>query len=408
MTSFEKVTEHWCGQPEKRFVAGAAAVAVVPDNVVGIRLAGFDLDRRSTGMIDPPFVRALYVCDGRTALALVCGDFIGLMNPDIRRMCKRAGGELADNIIVASTHNHQAPDTIGFWGRGLFGAIPICSGVDPVYMRKVEQAVIDAISQAAERARPARARFARAEADRRLVMNLRNADDLDTEMTVAAFDGDDGRRICTMVNFACHPETLYDKNSEITADYPGILCDSLEKSEGGTALFFSAALGGMVTGNIEEEAPVAEKREFMYLLGQQLAACARSALAAGETAFEPAVRFSRRNLALKVDNKRFKLVGRLGVIDRDMSDAAASEIAAGAIGPLSFATAPGELLPELGRRVKKSLPGKYRLLICLGLDEVGYILPEEYWSDPLYHYERSMSLGRQAAATYLAGLERLL
>jgi hypothetical protein len=407
MTSFESVTESWCNALDKTFVAGAAAVAVPPDDAVGIRLAGFDLDRHSSGMIDPPYVRALYVCDGQTALALVSADFIGLMNPDVCRMCEMAGGKLQDNIVIACTHNHQAPDTIGFWGRGLFGAIPISSGVDPGYMQKLERAIVDAVSQAAEQARPSRARFGRSEADRRLVMNLRNADDLDTEMTVAAFDGADGQRICTLVNFACHPETLYDKNADITADYPGVLCQSLERSEAGVALFFSAALGGMITANIEEEAPLKEKKEFMYILGEKLADCARTALAGGKTVFAPEVKYARKSFEFKVDNKRFKLVGRLGVIDRDMGEAATSEIAVGRIGPLSFATAPGELLPELGRSVKNMLPGKYRLLICLGLDETGYILPEEYFSDPKYRYEMSMSLGRKTAGVYLDNLKKL-
>ena len=57
---------------------------------------------------------------------------IGLMYDDVNKIRRRASeivGVNVDRIIVACTHNHEGPDTIGLWGPD-----ELMSGVDEDYM----------------------------------------------------------------------------------------------------------------------------------------------------------------------------------------------------------------------------------------------------------------------------------
>ena len=57
-------------------------------------------------------------------------------------------------VAVAATHNHQAPDTLGFWGKALLYTVPYRTGIDPTYLRWVERRLAFAVKRAAEGARP--------------------------------------------------------------------------------------------------------------------------------------------------------------------------------------------------------------------------------------------------------------
>ena len=66
------------------------------------------------------------------------------------------------------------------------------------------------------------------------------------------------------------------------------------------------------------------------------------------------------------------------------------------LGPVTWISIPGEILPRPALALKAKMPGKYKMIVALGNDELGYILdPEDYPRD-LYKYERSMSVGPQA------------
>ncbi len=42
------------------------------------------------------------------------------------------------------------------------------------------------------------------------------------------------------------------------------------------------------------------------------------------------------------------------------------------------------------------------------MDEIGYILPESYFNDPLYDYEKSMSLGPETAKRVFETIKELI
>jgi hypothetical protein len=83
-------------------------------------LAGFGNRRLATGKHDPLWARTIVFDDGRTRFAIVAVDFLGYYSDSpffgISHIRKLVDAKLGvDEILVASTHNHEAPDTIGAW-----------------------------------------------------------------------------------------------------------------------------------------------------------------------------------------------------------------------------------------------------------------------------------------------------
>src|SRR5437763_886958 len=110
---------------------GFAEVDVSPE--IGkkpVLMAGFGMNRQATKLHDPIMARAIVLSDGTVKVAMVCVDVVGLFNPSVLRVREQLKG--FDHVLVSSTHNHEAPDTLGLWGKS-----PFQSGVDPEYLKKI-------------------------------------------------------------------------------------------------------------------------------------------------------------------------------------------------------------------------------------------------------------------------------
>jgi hypothetical protein len=103
---------------------------------------------------------------------------------------------------------------------------------------------------------------------------------------------------------------------------------------------------------------------------------------------------------LPLDNKLYKLAKILNVLDRKGEGLRHiwSELAVFSVGPLSFASFPGEVYPEIVNGgiedpegadfsiapvevppVREAMPGRHRFILGLANDEIGYIIPKSQW-----------------------------
>lgn len=88
-------------------------------------IAGYNNGRQATAIHDDIWARCMLVrvIDGNKtkSIALVSLDLIGYFYPEtlkIRRLFKQKYPNLPiDYILVASTHTHEGPDTLGLWGK---------------------------------------------------------------------------------------------------------------------------------------------------------------------------------------------------------------------------------------------------------------------------------------------------
>src|SRR5262249_5576998 len=70
-------------------------------------LAGFGHNRKATRVHDPIMARAVVLDDGKTKVALVSVDVVGLFREPVERVRRQLPGFAY--VLVSSTHNHEGP-----------------------------------------------------------------------------------------------------------------------------------------------------------------------------------------------------------------------------------------------------------------------------------------------------------
>ncbi len=235
--------------------AGAAQIDL--EAYAGLDLSGYaGRQNPATGVHDAVFVRALALCDDSTLLLILVADALGFERPfvletraQIESALRAAHpeniGARSISILIAGTHTHSAPATMTLHG---------CGQVSEEWLQQCAQTLEKAALQAANNLQPARFAAGSANASN-AVINRRQQparDDansaetpppLDEEVGVWRIENLTGETIAGVVNFACHPVVMKEDNCEVSAEYPGALCQQLQSAWGGVTLFLTGAIG---------------------------------------------------------------------------------------------------------------------------------------------------------------------
>jgi hypothetical protein len=401
--------------------AGAAVRVFTPEVGPGaspVRIAGFGQGRDATGVHDDLTARALVIETGGATVALVALDLIGFFHDDvvkIRQEVRDRHPEVAvPSILIASTHTHAGPDVIGLWS-------PPERRVDPAYISRIRSAAADAVAEAWSRRRPAHLSFASIDVPD-LIHDSRLPEVIDPTAFLMRVEGaDGGDPIATLLSFPSHPESLGRTNVLISADYPWAARLLLEKEFGGVALFFSGDLGGMLTPSGVSmtdprtgEALTAGTPRATQVYGEVLGQRAVDAWRSGAVTVPADGRLEILDRAIDVPlaNERFRAGLRSGQIwpraiapDGGLESEVAVLTVRGAASdaePLAqFACMPGEIYPELvvggiqspqdpgadvqgaalERPLRGMMRGRFRPVLGLCNDELGYIIPRSEWDE---------------------------
>ena len=183
-----------------------------------------------------------------------------MLTDRIREKLSADSGIPRENIIVAATHTHSAPNLSGMKGWGDVDGKYYENVFLPALRNAVEEAIVSSVPAA----------FGVSSADSYVGINrrqiLENGEialgqhpygQFDPEMTVIAFRTPDGRPLANIVHYGCHG-TASGCNPAISRDWMGIMCDRLEKESGAVTMFLNGAEGdvgprlsnGMTTGDL--------------------------------------------------------------------------------------------------------------------------------------------------------------
>ncbi len=391
-------------------------------------IAGFSNQRAANGVHDDVWARVVAFDDGETRLVLVSLDAIGFRHDDVVDIRKMIPvNAKIDYAIISSTHTHESNDLIGIWGES-----PFKSGVNSKHMQYVKTQIVAAITQASNNLRPAKLLFAQdLTGAKDMVMDTREPVVMDPGIRLMqAIDAETDSTLGTLVAWANHPETLWSDNLLISSDFPHYVRQCVEKGVydgdslvmpgvGGTAVYINGAIGGLMTTRASmaltdpflDTTYTEASFEKAKAQGQRLAMLALNALNKPDTLVEKVnLSVQARTITLPLDNKMFRLAAMLGVLDFGMTGwfKTRTEIAAFTLGPASFLSIPGEIYPEIVNGgiespagqdyeldpieippLRTLMPGKYKFIIGLSNDEIGYIVPKSQWDvEAPYTYNR--------------------
>jgi hypothetical protein len=369
----------------------------------------------SEGIHDRLYARALVLshsADLGEAYALVSVDVCVLgeeMALAVQQGAARAGIPAA-HVVIASTHTHSGPSTLGL-------LVP----KEESYAQELTGKLISVIADAARNLQPARIGVTSGREEtishyRRLLANdghvVMNWEPYPPEHIVgplgvadpevgvvkvmaAGAPGEPARVLALLFNHTGHPNVLSGDNYLFSADYPGLAAQLLEEEFGGIALFFNGALGSVDIDGLRDR-----DWEGLDRTGRALARgvseAARTIVPADSLAIRGACtaytlpgrritddewRWAQEVLAQTSgavaavadgvgDDYVAKLYQRLH--DGGPRDLPAEQTCL-ALGDSALLTFPGELYTEIGQHVKERSPFKRTFIIGLANGYVGYI-----------------------------------
>jgi len=386
------------------FRVGAASATVNP--LPGTFMAGYDQDRRSTGVHDDLFAKAVVFDDGTIRLALVVVDCIGLQYDTVGAIRAAAAAQVpgleAARVVVQSTHTHCGPDVIGVYGKDYTR-----TGRNAAYMAGLVETAARQVAKAAERLTPAQVVYAET-ACVGWAVNDSEADVLDNSVTVLQCLDAQGRSVVTLTNFPCHPTVLDGDTNLVSADWVGAFYRAMGAALPGEHLYLQGAIGCWIQ-------PVTPERTFALAerYGRDLAGKTLAALKTPQPLAATALRAARHVFGMPLaEDTIFHMFGEAGLVPRSFGDTVQTEVAWFAIGPAQFATHPAETAPVFARETRALMDTGPKFILGLGLDELGYICPTTYFDRPEdFHaaqYLTKMSPGSEAGAALLGALEKII
>ncbi len=294
-------------------------------------------------------------------------------------------GLKADNIVIAATHAHSAPDFIGGWGF-----------VPTWYMKQVSESIKSSVRKALGNMRPAVLEYGENEA-RAFNSERRDTYRSAEEQQLAwlrAFDPSTSRTIATIGAYAAHPTSFGTNGGQAHPDWPGLFERSLEERFGGIGLHFMTGLGNMSASGLrnvdDPHAPTG---------ADDLAALVAD-VGAGNRIEQPDISTARTTWNQPVTNAPLTALGTPGFFDREFvkspstvqtgedpekfqctsASPVSAEVAAAAarIGDeFALTASPGEIFSNFSNTIKEKSRAKVTMPLGQANDALGY-MPQSF------------------------------
>jgi neutral ceramidase len=249
------------------------------------------------GLHDDLFARALVLDDGHQRLALLSVDAIGYDNSilgprrdftrELRRGVAARTSLKPGAIMLAATHAHSAPETIGLTP---FREVPSMPDWLDNHLHELVETVVDTWNNRA----PARAFASATQVEgvgrcRRIVLKngklsvhgtLPPPDQvavpwqLDETLNLLCFERPDGTPCAALMNYTAHPVVAM-LLPQICADYPGAACTLVEQQLPGAVCLFTNGAAGNINS-----VRVSTNFDDVALLGRKLGTAALKKIAA--------------------------------------------------------------------------------------------------------------------------------
>lgn len=241
--------------------AATAKIDITPKGPVW--MDGMVRAHKSVGVHDPIFARILVLAndtDLKDACVMVSVEVCAIERKDanvVRQAVEKKIGIPANNVIVAATHTHSGPATVGYFNP-----------IETEYLKDILKRIPEAVEEAVANLKPAAVGcgsgaeytvgyYRRLLADNgQVVMNwipyppehiVGPLGDADNEVGVMkVVEAANPKKIISIVyNYASHPNVLSGDSYVISGDYSGFSSKMLEEKFGGVAIYLNGAQGSM-------------------------------------------------------------------------------------------------------------------------------------------------------------------
>jgi len=298
--------------PKAPLMAGAATSNITPE--LGGEVVGGFSPYPCTHIHDELHARCLVLDDGKTKLALVVCDLLGLhrsVSLKARELIEKETGIPAANVLISGTHTHSAVNALGGPVRGFFSDLELT-----VYQKFVARRIADGVRRAVNLLRPAEIAFGTVDVPEhvhirrwflkegsmppnpfgkidKVKMNpgagnpalVKPAGEPDPTISIIALREPGGRLISVYSAYSLHYVGGV-TGADISADYYGVYCEALKKLQADGAEYppFVAMMANGTSGdanniNFRNPQPGKKPYEQMRYVAEDVATKVNGALA---------------------------------------------------------------------------------------------------------------------------------
>ncbi|MFC1614269.1 neutral/alkaline non-lysosomal ceramidase N-terminal domain-containing protein [Gemmatimonadota bacterium] len=401
------------GQTGSRLKGGTARININPP--VGSWLAGWEIrNKPSEGISDTLYAKALVLSDGRTEVAVLSADLIGVTSEivsAVRGSVEKQTGIPGSNILITATHTHFGP-VIKKYPKPSNPELVEAPDPEQQYIERLKEKMVSVIAQAHDGMTGVRVGATKGQAPE-LIYNRRTKrpdgsvvmtfvlppeeeglifGPVDPEVGVLRMENSEGALLGSMINFACHPVSggghgegweswFYD----ISADYPAYAVRVVEQAEGGNCLFTLGTAGDMV--------PIRRGMKPRFRIGRALGGEALRRLQFVPMLDHASLAAVQRFVKLPLKEKLAKdATHELKSGEKWLT----TEIQGIRIGDIFLLGLPGEILVELGLEIKKQAGVENLFLLSLSNASIGYVCHSAAYDEGGYEAIRASKLARGA------------
>lgn len=414
-----------------QYQIGVAKADVTPS--AGVPYLGFAGPARQSffvGVHDRLFARTLYLSDGHEEILLLATDTFGFVNDlfgreryfvdELRARVTEATGVSGDRIMHATAHIHSAPETLNF--RPF-----LKHRVAAEWLEKYMTDVAAAAGQAKKQTFPAALRIGRGNLPG-VSHNRRKEQDMDDEVIVLFFEGDDGRNVVLM-NFACHP-VIVQVSEVVSGDFVGAAETTVEATlPGNLACMFLQGTCGDINPICYVATKFADRFEGVRWTGLalaghvlqtvgQLKTTAKAAEPVVLTAASKRIELPSRPLPAGPELETIREKARQGgareaeVVARveEGEGPFLAEFQAMRIGGAALAGIPGEPFTRIGLEIKEMAKPLTGVPVGYANGYLGYLAPPAAWERGGYEVSCGpwSKVGPESFSMVLAALKSLL
>ncbi|MFN5850680.1 MAG: hypothetical protein ACK56Q_00165 [Pirellulaceae bacterium] len=381
---------------------GTAKRSITPDPLLPVS-GGLGTPNPTTRKLGDISIRVLVLKQGDEKLVLGSVDALGFPGVLIDRAAGQYPAIAKDRWVIGATHTHSAPDLYAFPdGKG--GHTGDLKHIDWVCSQ-----LADAVREADASATESEILVSSGEVQGKIAYNYYAPDLYDRRAGVIVFrNKEDRKTIATLVNYAIHPEVLGSELGICSPDLIGPMCDRIEEKEGGMAIFFNGAQGGMITADNRSLDQPSDPIRGKWKDERTWEECLRIGKALGDEAIRigkegvadpmPILRCQSKQVLFPCDSDLLWAVVQHSPLNYPKTEnrMLPTRLNRIQLGSALLVTIPGEALPNIGFYLKRKLAAEHPFLLGLTNDAFGYILTEvDFASFPTYRYVSEVSMGEK-------------
>lgn len=390
--------------------AGAYRIDITPSSPVW--MDGMLRAHKSVGVRHRLYSKAVALSSGSSPediFVIASADVCSITRADHELICAAVAGQSGvrpEHIILAATHTHSGPATVGFFNER-----------EEEYTRYFIARTAEAITQAIRAMRPAMIGCRSGSEDTishyrrlmskngRVIMNWEPYDpsqvtplgEVDPELGIlkAVSAGPGHEQIALIFNHAGHPNVMSGDNYLLSPDYPGLAEKIIEERLGGTAVFVNGAQGTMDIDGLRDRDWAGVDRVASALSGAAIRLAGEVETGADASVRGGVIRYTLKPRQITAHELEWadKILAATGGKIKSVADGVGDDYKADlfkrlhavrdvphsleqvcvAVNDTAWLSFPGELFTEIGARIKRASPFARTYIVGLANGKTGYI-----------------------------------